>query len=473
MKSIDLPLWPHQKQALRFSYTRSGSLLWLPMGSGKSRIVVDYCNNDRRGPVLIFAPLKVCAVWKSEFEKYAVTDYKMLILDKGSVSDRADLLLDNLTENNLIAVVNYDICFMEPMAKALKSISWDIIILDECHRIKSHNGKQSLFIANLAQDRRKIIGLSGTPLSTGQVARGGKKIGAWLDIFGQARAINPNIFGVKWFPFIYTYGQWMKEPFPKLLDDLNVDMFNRKLSQFVFHVPEEKMAYSLPDYTEQNIIVELSAKAYMIYQDMEDEMVAELDDDVFTASNALVKMLRLQQISGGFIKQSDLITEDGIKITGKTEQVHTDKLDALQDLLFDIPADDKIVVFAQFTAEINAIASLNTHRKVFFVRGGENTSDEWKQSTGGLLIVQIQAGSEGIDLTDARYCVYYSLCHSMKDYQQSRKRIHRPGQTRPVTYYHIIAKGTVDDLLYKAQATKQDAVNIVRDNLLQKMRGTL
>ena len=59
--------------------------------------------------------------------------------------------------------------------------------------------------------------------------------------------------------------------------------------------------------------------------------------------------------------------------------------------------------------------------------------------------VQLKAGGVGIDLTRARYAIYYSLDFALGDYDQSRKRVHRPGQTRPTIYVPLIAEDTILD----------------------------
>jgi SNF2 family DNA or RNA helicase len=51
--------------------------------------------------------------------------------------------------------------------------------------------------------------------------------------------------------------------------------------------------------------------------------------------------------------------------------------------------------------------------------------------------------------------------HSLMLFEQRIKRIQRPGQTRPVTYYHVLAEGTVDRQIRKALATKQDVIRYV------------
>jgi SNF2 family DNA or RNA helicase len=75
------------------------------------------------------------------------------------------------------------------------------------------------------------------------------------------------------------------------------------------------------------------------------------------------------------------------------------------------------------------------------------------------------AGGLGIDLTAARRCVYYSLGFSLGDYEQSLARLHRPGQGHPVTYYHLVAEGTVDRRVYRALSKRRDVVESVLEEL--------
>src|SRR5207237_271377 len=76
-----------------------------------------------------------------------------------------------------------------------------------------------------------------------------------------------------------------------------------------------------------------------------------------------------------------------------------------------------------------------------------------------------KSGGVGIDLTRARYAVYYSLDFSLADAMQSRKRLHRPGQPHRVTYIHLLAESTVDRAIYGAVRRRQDADAAVPDRL--------
>jgi SNF2 family DNA or RNA helicase len=428
------------------------------MGAGKSRIVVDYLQNTPPGPTVILCPLKVAPVWPAEFAKYTVEQRPILLLDRGSVPARAALAREN---TGAIVIVNYDAARMAPLNTALLSIPWQRIILDECHRIKTAGGQTSRFVARLCKPCPKIIGLSGTPLTTGQRGTGGKLIGGWLDMYGQARAIAPQFYGTSHANYKHRYGRWMTEPFPKLLDDLNQPEWHAKLDSFCFHVGADELAYTLPEFTDQVVPVTLPQNVLKSYRQLEDQMIAEWEDESISASNALVKQLRLQQMAGGHLQPDT---------GGPVEKIHDEKFDAIAELLADMTPDEKVVIFCKFRPEIRELGHrvIQAGRTPYHLIGGEDSSEQWKSSNGGVILVQISAGSEGVDLTAARYCIYCSLCHSLKDYQQSRKRLHRPGQTRPVTYYHIVASGTIDDDIYAALDAKESVVDSVRQRLRER-----
>ena len=96
--------------------------------------------------------------------------------------------------------------------------------------------------------------------------------------------------------------------------------------------------------------------------------------------------------------------------------------------------------------------------------------EHWQKGVDPILAIQVQSGGLGIDLSRARYAVFYSLGFSLAEFLQARKRLHRPGQTRTVTYLHLIATGTVDVDVYHALEKRQDVVEYV---LTQTKQGGL
>jgi len=74
------------------------------------------------------------------------------------------------------------------------------------------------------------------------------------------------------------------------------------------------------------------------------------------------------------------------------------------------------------------------------------------------LAVQIRTGAQSVDLTRARYAVYYSFGLSLGDYQQSLKRIHRVGQNRSVVYVHLLMQYTIDERKMKYFEQRSDVI---------------
>jgi SNF2 family DNA or RNA helicase len=186
---------------------------------------------------------------------------------------------------------------------------------------------------------------------------------------------------------------------------------------------------------------------------MKDNLVAEIEGEIVTAQIILSKMLRLQQITSGFVK-----TEDGnIKIVG------TEKLDCLMNLLDGI--DEKVVVWCRFDQEIEMIAEKlrEVKRPFHILRGGVKTSDRQEmidtfqsdKFKNDVFISNPQAGGAGITLTASKYAIYYSRSFNFGDAAQSEDRIHRIGQEQNVLYIDIVADKTIDTYINKALKNKE------------------
>ena len=207
----------------------------------------------------------------------------------------------------------------------------------------------------------------------------------------------------------------------------------------------------LPGAIETYTHVNLNRRARKLYDQMAMSFHAELESgEKITAANALARLMRFQQLTSGFAH-----TEDG-----KVLEVDDSKARALADILEDLPNREPVVVFARFQNDLDAIARVADGAKQphFEISGRTKNLEEWNKE-GGVLAVQIQAGGLGLDLTAARYCVYYSLGFSLGDYLQSIARLHRPGQKGLVDYIHLVAAASVDEIIVDALEAKEDVIN--------------
>ena len=159
--------------------------------------------------------------------------------------------------------------------------------------------------------------------------------------------------------------------------------------------------------------------------------------------------MKLRQLSGGFYYKGD-----------ETIYTHRNpKIDELNNLLDEL-GDEQIVIWATFRAEIDMISQelLDRHCSYDVIDGRTSNSTELieKFQRGELqyLICQPASAGHGITLTKSCYAIYYSMDFSYERYQQSRDRIHRKGQSRPCTYYHLITDNTTDESILWAVRNK-------------------
>jgi SNF2 family DNA or RNA helicase len=444
-------LWKHQKAAVDFAADRRATLWHMGMGTGKSRCAIELAKRVQAKRVLILCPLSVCSAWSEQLSKFgpAFTDIN---LAKGSVKAKhkkakdASALAYALAEP-VVVTVNYESARNSPLASWLESQAFDLLVLDESHRIKSPSGATSRWVSRLAKTCRTRVALTGTPMPHSP-----------LDIYAQFRALVPELFGWSFVRFRKRYAVMGGYQGRQVQGFQRMDEMQRKLGEWTYQA--DRSVLDLPDAIHDRRLVELSPSAQKIYADLDQDFTASVLDGEVTAANALVKLLRLQQLTSGRVTVE---REDNTKLV----EVDDSKRSALTEILQDLPSDEPVVVFGRFSSDLLAAheAAAATKRESLELSGKRRELERWQAGEAPILAVQIQSGGTGIDLTRARYCVYLSTGFSLGDYEQSLARVHRPGQERTVFYYHIVAKGTIDEKVYGALQQRKQVVESVLDGI--------
>lgn len=458
--------WNHQLQAYHFAQEIPSTMFYMGMGTGKSKVVVDIVINNQYKRVLIIAPKSVLTVWPKEFKKHG-GDYcpAVLPLTKGSVKKRKELTETFFNRADLIGrtkviVANYESVWRPPFGPLTEVVNgkkkkindgwliekgnFDLIVCDESHRIKAPGSKTSVYISKLGDTVEKRLCLTGTPMPN-----------CPLDIYGQYRFLDKGIFGTSFVRFRSRYA--ITRPIgvnaQMVVGYQNQDELNAKIYQIAYKAGREVL--DLPPAIHTTRDVELSPKTMKIYKELENDFYTWMEEKAqeVTITNALVKLLRLQQVCSGFVTTD----EKEIIITGSEKQ------DVLIDTLEDLEPREPVVVFCRFRHDLESVhrAGLATKRTVAELSGSFNQLQEWQDAEYDILAVQIQAGGIGVDLTRACYCIYYSVGFSLGDYEQSLARVHRPGQDRTTFYTHIVAAGTVDAKVYEALDKKKKVVESI------------
>lgn len=459
MKEIPPP-WKHQMAA--FSFVRElwrsnqrGAMLALVMGTGKSRVAIDLALSIDANPVLIVCPLSVVEVWKKQFYQFGPR-YHVITLNKQTVERKvrhAESLLAFAAQwaKPAVLVINYESARTEPFASWALARTWPLVILDESQKIKQPGGQTSKWAAHLGLRAFHRLCLTGTPMAHEPT-----------DVWAQFRFLNPRLLDPAFSTFRARYAIFGGYFRKQILGWQHLDDLQRRIAPITFRVDESVL--DLPPELDETRSTDLEAEGARIYTEMQEEMIAWIAaDQNVTAANAMVRLTRLMEITGGTVPD---------------EQHHWREIDhakekLLAELLGDL--DEPVVVFALFRADLAAIhraAAANGLRSAE-LSGERDELEAWQTAApeGPLVLAaQIQKGGVGVDLTRARIAIYYSLGFSLGDYLQSRARIRRPPQQRPCVYYHLQIRNSVDEYVLNAVEKRRDLVTAVLEQL--KKRGT-
>jgi SNF2 family DNA or RNA helicase len=410
--------WKCQTDAASWAAGRPAAMLAMDMGTGKSLTAL----------LAIDAP-----------------PLDPLLLVDGSTAARAKRLRAAAARGPVCAIINVDSVWRGELAKTVADVKWDAIIVDESHRIKSPTGKASRWLAKLAEKQpdAKRLCLTGTPMPHSP-----------LDFYGQFRFLDAEIFGPSFVRYRSRYAD-CDARFPgKVRRWIRQDELAAKTDPHMWRVNIDDVL-DLPEAIHDTVPVPLDGKTQRYYRELERNMTAEIDAGTVTAANALTKLLRLQQATGGYARTDEAGT---VLIDGTPS-----KAAILEDRLSDLPDTEQVVVFCKFRTDLNEVGAVARRlgRTYAELSGEENQLAEWQAGNATIIGVQIQSGGAGIDLSRSAYCFYYSLGFSLGDYEQSLARLRRPGQTRCVRYYHLVTQGTVDEQVYAALRERRSVVDAV------------
>lgn len=456
--------WQNQEEAYQFAMARPATMLAMDMGTGKTRVAIDVAMNRLDvWRVLVVCPKAVLSVWPKELAKHTdEVSYSCYIRQPGKIVDEAKRVKEFIAPRGVpgvkrFVVINYDSVWRKELGEVILKAGFDMVILDESHRAKAAGSKVSRFLALLGKRVKYRLCLSGTPMANSP-----------LDVYGQYRFLDPSIYGTNYNAFMQEYAVMGGPEKRFVVGYKNQRQLNEKFQSIAYQCSMAdvsqrlKLPKQLPSTTRE---VELPAKDMRTLKELSKEFIAECSTgNNIVVNNVLTKALRMQQIAAGFCPT---VSEPGV--TAEVEDLNTAKADALLDYLKDIDYSERVVVFCQFKHDLDTIrkvAQESGRGCCFELSGRENSLERWKAKSGAVLAVQIQAGAEGVDMTCSNHAVYFTLPYSLALYDQSKARLYRPGQTRPVSFTHLIAGNTIDELIYQSLINKRNLIDAIQEGTL-------
>eukprot|EP00039_Didymoeca_costata_P014284 m.229012 g.229012 ORF g.229012 m.229012 type:complete len:1110 (+) comp15985_c0_seq10:264-3593(+) len=443
-KSLYDILLPFQKEGVTFAVRQKGRCIIADeMGLGKTlqAIATMSCYIDD-WPLLIVTPASVRWCWAEEIEKWLCTMLEPSHIQ--CVRSGTDI---KAVANGRVVLVTYNMLLQEQIKHAVQQKGFKSIIVDESHYLKSRTAKRTMALLPILQKAKRLLLLSGTPA----LARP-------EELYSQLDSVRPKQFGT-FAHFSRQFCDAHRGPFgwdtrgASNLGELHSMLRNgimiRRLKKDVLNQlpPKRRTRITLPDITEKQL-------------DKLKELFKELRS--------------LGQEESGF--------EVGRVLSSLFVASGTAKIPAIKDYVRGLlKANKKFIIFATHLDVIRGIEACVQKEQVgYMLIVGETPTNERRsgcerfQSNPDcrVAILSIGAASQGITLTAASTVVFAELHWTPGLIEQAEDRAHRLGQNNAVNIHFLLARNTVDDILWH-QINKK--VNIVSTTLNGKgnwMRAT-
>ena len=446
---------PHKYQtyATDFILEHPISAVFLDMGLGKSVItltaIFDLClDSFLVRKVLVIAPLRVAAdTWPGEIEKWDHLRGLTYSVAVGSEAQRKAALLQRVS----VYIIN-----RENVQWMVENVpfEFDAIVVDELSSFKNWNSKRFKSLMKVRPRAKRVIGLTGTPSGNGlmdlfaefKVLDMGQRLGRFITKYRQDYFRPDRMNG----QVVYSY-----KPLPgaekRIYDKISDITISMKAADHL----------KMPELVNSEYRVYMEEPEQAIYDEMCEDLAAQLDKGEVTAANAGVLSGKLSQMANGAVYTDN----------GDVEHIHDQKLDALEDIIESMNGKPLLVAY-WYQHDLDRIEERLRLRKIGFARLDSDASiAKWNRGEIPVALIHPASAGHGLNLQSggATLC-WFGITWSLELYQQTVARLYRQGQaSKTVVVQHIITDGTIDERIMKAlqykDRTQSALIDAVRANL--------
>ena len=490
--------WHHQSVVFELSRDRDEFALLMEQRTGKSKVLIDTCawnySNGRITGLLVVAPNGVDADWAQKYFAQHWPDWAgtpVIAHWEGGLRKKDEAALYDPSRATLFHVLcmNVEAFSRSPRAQAAAEkflrIFKVLMAVDESSLIKDPSSGRTKNVTKLGKRAVMRRILTGTPSTQSP-----------LDIFAQFKFLNIHLLG---FQSYYAFKAHFAEILPEssalvqnILQKLpankrrnvpqivatdsngrpkykNLDELQKLMDPHCFRIKREQCG-DTPEKLYSTRSVPLTDEQKHHYDLVVENILVETSHGELTVSNQLTRLLRLQQITGGFMPHDH---DDG-----HAQPLKQNRIEALLQEVEQVPGG--VIVWARFRAELNAIAEALReaygHAAVVEYHGGiadelrEQAKTAFKLETHDqfpkvrFFVGNQAAGSYGLELTVADHVVYYSNLFSLEKRLQSEDRPITLMKPQGVAYLDLQALGTVDDKIVAALQGKKEVADSLLDS---------
>jgi len=448
------------KAGIKFILERARVALWATPGVGKTGISYAAAMLLRRKKlvkgVLVVAPLPVIYnVWPKERAKW--DQFQELTLRLLHGDRKMDALRDEQAD---VYLINYE--GLPWLAKVMNHYNmwgnekqpFDMLVLDEASKAKNPSSQRFKLLKNIAPFFRRVLELTGSPAPNGL-----RDI--WSQIYllddGAALGKYKTHFYLKYFNQV-GYGGY-----ELVIKPGADDLIYEAIQPLVLRMDAADFL-DMPDLVVNDIKVPLEPEVMKQYKRLEEDLILQLDDAKVLPTNAAAAVNKCLQMTGGACYGDDGVT---------VHELHSSKMDALDDLVDEL-AGQPLIVFFAFRHEALRLRGRFKGPRFGFIEGGMSAAEvrrilaQWGAGELTVLFAQLQVISHGLNLQEGSNACFYTLPWDLESYEQGIARLYRQGQKNTVFVHRLICPGTIDVQVARALKNK----DLTQRALLDAMKGT-
>lgn len=495
--------YDHQKVGILKVVNNPVFALFDEMGAGKTKQAIDAAqflfHLGKINRVLVICPAAVRSVWfnqeMGEIQKHIWITTPITVREFHARTRSWNM---NLTSGAggkpplEWVIVNYEFIRDDDRRDYVKDNfcgHGTMLVLDESTAVKNHKAKQTKATLTLRRACSRVLLLNGTPIANSP-----------LDMFSQGNIMDPKILACQsFFHFRARYavmGGYMQK---QIKAWQNLEDMQRRFAPFVIRRLKKDCLDLPPRLPAVQLTCRLTSETWTIYKQMRDDLVAFLENgsEVSLATVVIVKVIRLAQLTSGLLggvqdveapDRPEWLPEPGQTKIGQTELqklteprikvISSEKLDAFFEWYDEAIAADKnlkVVTWVRFQADLYRIIKLVEEKypglPIGAIHGNQKPHERAATerlfhpdtATEGPVfgIGTIGTGALGLNFTAAHTNFNFSYDYALWKFEQSMARMDRPGQTKPISQFDLIAEGpqgqkTIDHNIIKTRNNKDE-----------------
>ncbi|MCG5051529.1 MAG: DEAD/DEAH box helicase [Myxococcales bacterium] len=436
-KIFEAQLRPYQQEGFAFlsrvAAFEGGAILADDMGLGKTLMTLALLvQRAALGPALVVAPVSVKHNWVEEARRFAPT-LRVIVLDRLSGDDAPDL-------RQRLGPFDVLLCSYAGMVNALdriEVIDWATLVIDEAQAVKNPGTQRAQAARRLLAKTR--ICLTGTPIEN--------HLG---DLFSLMNIANPGLLGDA-----KAFEDRFAKPIQRDDDREARRNLQTLIAPFILRRRKSEVLTELPPRTEIVLEVEPSAAESAFTEALRRRALtklARLGPARDQAMNILAEITRLRRAAC----HPRLVTPNA--------DIESAKLDTLMDLVAELRDNQhRCLVFSQFVDFLALVKARFDAAGVSHEYLDGSTPEKariravtnFQKGQVDAFLISLKAGGFGLNLTAADYVIHLDPWWNPAVEDQASDRAHRWGQTRPVTIYRLVTKGSIEEKVLSLHARKR------------------